>query len=155
MTTLQSLVIIDVLIIVVIITFNLSSDFVLPRGQMVMCHNGWVLLIISHCPVKFGGQRLCGIGDIKLLICQSISRDHVIRGSSGWILLIINHYPAIFCGNKPCRRVDIVFHWSCDPKCHMINGLCGIMAGWLGVSHPKSPPPGSYVSICWKYMFYL
>ena len=45
----------------------MSRDPTWPRGQRVMWLHGWVLLIISHCPVKLGGNRLCGIRDIKLL----------------------------------------------------------------------------------------
>ena len=79
-TTLQSLLIIELLE-----EEMLSSHFVtwlhVTRGQRVMWHNGWVILIISHRLVKIGGHRLCGIGDIKLLICHVTPRDHVARGS--------------------------------------------------------------------------
>ena len=34
-----------------------------------------------HGPVKFGNQKPCGIGDIKLLICHITSRDNVFRKS--------------------------------------------------------------------------
>ena len=40
----------------------------------------WVIVIISHCPVKSAGHRLCGIGDIQLLICHVTPREHVVRG---------------------------------------------------------------------------
>ena len=39
-----------------------------------------------HRLVKFGGHRLCGIGDIKLLIYHVTSRDHAVRGSCGIIV---------------------------------------------------------------------
>ena len=35
---------------------------------------------IYHRPVKFFGNRLCGIGDIKLLNCHLTSREYVVRG---------------------------------------------------------------------------
>ena len=34
-----------------------------------------------HCPVKFGGHRLCGIENIKHLICHVTPTDHGVRGS--------------------------------------------------------------------------
>ena len=36
---------------------------------------------ICHLPVKIGGNRLCGIGDIQLLNFHVTPRDHVVRES--------------------------------------------------------------------------
>ena len=57
--------------------FNLSRDLIWARGLML--YHGLVLLIISHHPIKFGGNRLCGIRDIKLLNCHVISSGYVVR----------------------------------------------------------------------------
>ena len=35
--------------------------------------------MVSHHPVKFGGCRRCGIGDIMVLVCQVILQDHVVK----------------------------------------------------------------------------
>ena len=39
------------------------------------------MLIISQHSVKFSGNRVYGIRDIKLLNCHLISSDYVVRGS--------------------------------------------------------------------------
>ena len=36
--------------------------------------------MIGHRPVKSGGHKLCGIGDIKFSICRMTLHDHVVRG---------------------------------------------------------------------------
>ena len=36
-------------------------------------------------PAKFGGHGHCGSGDIMVLVCHEISRDHVIKESSDFI----------------------------------------------------------------------
>ena len=71
----------------------------------------WALLVISYYPLKFGGYRLCGIGDIKRLICHVTSRDNVIRGSCDIIGVFPSSQaePAMFYGCRPCRRGDILF----------------------------------------------
>ena len=79
--------------------------------------HGWVTLIISHCPVKVGGHKLCGIGHINLLIC------HVTTWSKACVASWVSsphHKPIhcqIFCGNRVCRRVYIVLYWSFDFTC--------------------------------------
>ena len=35
----------------------------------------------SHHPVKFGGHRYCGSGDIIVLACHVITQDHMIKQS--------------------------------------------------------------------------
>ena len=51
---------------------------------------GWRDIIgetmVIHHNAKFGGLKHCGIGDIKFLICQVISRDHMIKGPSYFIV---------------------------------------------------------------------
>ena len=79
-TTLQSLVVID-LLDEEILSFQFVTGLhktTWSEGHVIL----WgVILIISHCPVKFGGHRFYGIADINLLICHVTSRDHMVRGS--------------------------------------------------------------------------
>ena len=61
--------------------FCLSLDLTWLRGQRVMWRYGWVSLVISDYPAKFGDHIPFGRRDIKLSICHVTSCDHVVRGS--------------------------------------------------------------------------
>ena len=37
--------------------------------------------MVCHDPAKIGGDRYCGSGVIKVLVCPLISQDQVIKGS--------------------------------------------------------------------------
>ena len=37
--------------------------------------------MVSYHSTKFGGHRHCSSEDIKVLVCQVISQDHLIKGS--------------------------------------------------------------------------
>ena len=43
------------------------------------------LLKVSHHPGRFSGHTHCGIGDIIVLVCYEIWKDHVIKGSCDFI----------------------------------------------------------------------
>ena len=131
MTTLQSLEIID-LLEEEILSFQLSRDFMWPRVQRVIWHHGRVLLIIRHDPVKFSGCKLCGIGELKLLICYVISRDHVIRES--WVNSS-HHKPLLyFCKNtKECKNSKMVIQkckiWKYISLQSMLQDI--LQYGWI------------------------
>ena len=63
-------------LIVEILWSCLSSYFARPRDQSV-----YVLaaLKVSHHPTKFGGNKHCGSGDIKISVCHVILQDHVMK----------------------------------------------------------------------------
>ena len=39
-----------------------------------------------HHPAEFGGHRHCDSGDMRIVICQAISQDHMIKGSFDFML---------------------------------------------------------------------
>ena len=39
-----------------------------------------------HHPAEFGCHRHCDSGDMRIVICQAISQDHVIKGSFDFML---------------------------------------------------------------------
>ena len=41
--------------------------------------------MVKQHPVKFGGHRACGDGDVMILVCHMISEDHVIKGSCDFV----------------------------------------------------------------------
>ena len=93
-----------------------------------------VILIISHCPVKFGGLRFYGIGDIKLLICHVTSRDLVVRGSCD----IMDEFSSPESTTLPnfvaigFAEEEILFYIGhVTSHAHVVTGLCGIMNGCL------------------------
>ena len=55
--------------------FSLLCDLTWLYCQTVTWHYRWVSLITSDYPVKFGDQRPCGRGDIKLSFCHVTSLD--------------------------------------------------------------------------------
>ena len=59
--------------------FNLSRDLMWPSCHRVMWHYGWVPLIISLHPAKFGGHRRYGKEKILFFVCHVTSRDFVVR----------------------------------------------------------------------------
>ena len=59
--------------------FSLSRDLISSCDQMVKKHHGKKALQVSQHPVKFGGHRLCGSGDIMFLVCHMTSLDHVTK----------------------------------------------------------------------------
>ena len=36
--------------------------------------------MVSYHPAKFGGHRLCGSGDIMILVCYMILKNYMIKG---------------------------------------------------------------------------
>ena len=122
--------------------FNLSRDLIWARGQRLMWYHGLVLLIISHHPIKFGGNRLCEIRDIKLLNC------HVI--SSGYVTLWVScpNHKSKFCGYRPCRIGDILFLIGHVTSCnHVVNGLYGILWHYVSLllSQHRADPMSVFV----------
>ena len=88
MTTLQSLVIIDIAK-EEMLGFHFGTwphVMTLLRGLVSSWLTSWVPLITSHYLAKFGRHRSSRKGDILFLIC---SRDHVVMWCYGWILLIL------------------------------------------------------------------
>ena len=146
--TLQSLVII-----------NLLEEEIL-RFQFVTwlrvttLSDAWVLVIISHRPVKFGGHKLCGIGDIKLLICHVTPRAYVIRGSCN-----MGEFPSSYGTTLP-SFVDIglaeeeIFCFSLVKWPHVPTWSMNYVVLWMDASHPKSPSRSPYVNLSWKYIIY-
>ena len=61
--------------------FNMSHDLMWPRGQRIMWHYGWVSLITSLHPAKFGGHKRCAREEISFFVCHVTSRDFIIRDS--------------------------------------------------------------------------
>ena len=61
--------------------FNMSHDLMWPRGQRIMWHYGWVSLIISLHPAKFGGHNCCAREEISFFVCHVTSRNFIIRDS--------------------------------------------------------------------------
>ena len=87
---------------------------------------------MSHRPVKFRGHRLCGIGDIKLLICHVTSRNYVVRGSCG----IMGQFPSSETTTLPnfvaigLAEEEILFYIGhLTSHAHVVNELRGIMDG--------------------------
>ena len=125
--------------------FSSSRDLTWPRGQRIMWHHGWILLIISQHLVKFGGSRLGGITNIKLLNSHVTSSYYVVREScdifgmfASWkfVTILLTEYE-VFC-----------FYEVMWP--HVTTWSMGYVALWVGVFHPKSPPRRPYISFCWK-----
>ena len=60
----------------------MSCYFTRPRDQSI-----YVLATVkvSHHTTKFGGNRHCGTGDIKILVCHVILHDHVMKGSCDFV----------------------------------------------------------------------
>ena len=63
---------------------------------------GWKPPKVSCKQVKFGGQRHCGRGYIRVLVCHAIQQDHVMAGSfdvngihrhcsSGYVMVLVSH----------------------------------------------------------------
>ena len=90
------------------------------RNQRVIWHYGWVSLIISHYPGRFGCYGCCRRGDILFLFCHVTSWDHVVRGSSD-IMVSPLHYNSPSCqvgSHRQCSRkkISILFSPSVQIK---------------------------------------
>ena len=57
----------------------MSCDLARARDQSAKWLNGWESFQVSHHPSKFGGHGHYGSGNKIGLVCQVISRDHVIK----------------------------------------------------------------------------
>ena len=107
--------------------FNLSRDLIWPRDHRVMCHYGWVSLIISLHPAKFGGNRLCAREEIFFFVCHMTSRQRVMW-HYGWVPLVISDYPAKFGDHRPFGRGDIKLSICHVTPCgHVLRVSCDIM----------------------------
>ena len=111
--------------------FNLPHDLAWSRGQRVMWHHGWALLIISHCLVKFGCNKLCEIRDSW----PTWLRGQRVVWHRGWVPLIKSHYSEKSCGHRPCRIGYILF--LIGHAVHVSMWSMDYMALWVDVSHPK------------------
>ena len=74
----------------------LSHDVRRPRDQSLISLYGSEPLKVSHHPTKCGGHGYCGSGDIKVLVCQVISQDHLMKLSCD------------FMDRSPSRQVTIL-----------------------------------------------
>ena len=52
--------------------------------QVVCCFSSYPQKV-NHHPVKCGGHRNCGSGDLMILVCHVISQDYVIIWSCDFI----------------------------------------------------------------------
>ena len=96
--------------------FDLSRDVMWLREQRVMWHYGWVPLIITLHPAKFGGHRLCAREKNPFFICHVTARDFWVRESCD-IGNLKNH--------RHFRREDnklSIFHVT--SRDHMVRGSC-------------------------------
>ena len=110
--------------------FNLSSDLMWPRDHRVIWLYGWIPLIISLHPAKFGGHRRCPREEILLFVSHVTSRDFVVRESCG----IMDEFPSslvtimqslVIIGllKEEILRFQLVT-W---PRDHMVRGPGDIM----------------------------
>ena len=83
------------------------------------------LNVSHHDPVKFGTHRHCNIGDILVLVCHTISLDHVIKGScdfKGGKPIKVSYHTAKLGRHGLAGSGDItVFIWHVTLQNHMIK----------------------------------
>ena len=122
--------------------FNLSRNLMWPRGHRVMWHYGWVPLIISLHPAKFGGHKRCAREETLFFVCHVTSRDFVVRESCDIMgefpSSLVSRYPVKFGDHRPFGRghikLSICHVTSCD---QVVRGSCDIMCE---LSSSKLPP---------------
>ena len=87
----------------------LSPDLIRPCARRAMQHYGQEPINVSYRLARFGDHRHCGSEDIKILVCQVISQDHLIKWSFDFIGRSPSSYhPAKFCGYRHCGSGDIM-----------------------------------------------
>ena len=111
--------------------FILSRNLMWPRGQWVMWHYGWILIIISHHPAKLMATDV---------VQEKIFRFYFVMWLSGqrvtwhyrWFYLVISDYPAKFCDHRPFGRGDIKLSICRETSHdHVVRESCDIMGSEL------------------------
>ena len=111
--------------------FRLSLELMWLRGQRVVWHYGWVPLIISLDPAKFGGT---GVVQEKKFRFSFVAWPHVTSWSEGHVTLWVSspYYKSRSCQvwwNRRCAREEISFFvcrlTSCD---FVVRESCDIVA---------------------------
>ena len=98
-----------------------------------MWHHGWVSLVISDYPAKFGDHMIINLLEEEILSFQFVMWLYVTTWSEGhvthgWVTLIISHSPVKFGGHKPCGIGDIkLLICRLTSRDHVVRGSCGIM----------------------------
>ena len=70
--------------LVTVYVFSLSRDLAKLHNQRVIWLYGQEPIKVSYHPAKSGSHRLC-VGDIMVLVCDIILKDHVTKGLSSFM----------------------------------------------------------------------
>ena len=127
----------------------MSSDLIWSCDQRFFYQYGWVSLILSHHPAKFGEHRHCRRGDIlifkwehvvrrlydiisgfyyyKSRSCQIWLRGQRVKWHYGWVLPNINDYPANFGDQKFFKKDFKLSICLLHSRHYVIRGSCYIV----------------------------
>ena len=120
---------------------EILSFWFVTRSHMTTWSEGWVPLVISHHPVKVGGPRRCAKEDIWFLVCQVISRVHVVRESRD---IVSEFSPSQVTTLQSLVIIGLVEEGILSFQFVMWSQLTrwseDYVISWVSFPHCKSPP---------------